>query len=89
MSEWIMHHWHGPPELAMNAMRALGWYGPGEQPASALAPQIGGFIPLAGEAPRELDGTAYVAVVANEALPLPPGLAATGPDLATALLGSF
>lgn len=89
MSDWIMHRWHGPPEVAMNALRALGWYGPGEQPAGALAPEIGGFMPPPGEPPRELDGTAYVAVVATAPLALPPGLSVTGPDLSTALLGSF
>lgn len=89
MSEWIMHRWHGPPEAAANALRALGWFGPGEQPAGAAAPGIGGFMPASGEPPRELDGVAYVAVVATEPLALPPGLAVTGPDLSTALLGSF
>ena len=89
MSEWSMIRWHGPPEAVATALRALGWYGPGEEPGAALHPAIGGFIPPAGTAPCELDGTAYAAVVATSALPTPPGLAATGPELSAALLGTF
>ncbi|MGG5810416.1 hypothetical protein [Falsiroseomonas sp. CW058] len=88
MSEWMMHRWHGTPAAVAAALRGLGWHGPGDPPA-VPDPRIGGFIPPPGEAAREFDGCAYVAIVATEAIPLPAGLLPTGPQLSTALLGSF
>jgi hypothetical protein len=88
MTEWSLCRWHGPPTALEAALRQLGWHGPGE-PADALDPRVGGFIPPAGEAPRDLDGLAYATVVAKEPLPVPAGLDETGPQLSAALLGSF
>jgi len=89
MTEWTLCRWHGAPETLAAALRELGWNGPGETPAIPLDPRIGGFLPPAGEAPRECDGVVYAAIVANAPLPRPPGIAETGPELSAALLGSF
>jgi hypothetical protein len=89
MTEWILCRWHGTPAALTDALRGLGWCGPGEQPAAPVDPRIGGFLPPPGAPPRELDGVAYGAVVANAPLPIPPGLSETGPELSAALLGSF
>jgi hypothetical protein len=50
---------------------------------------IGGLLPAPGEALRVLDGVAYAVIVAREPLQLPLGLLETGPELSTALVGSF
>jgi hypothetical protein len=89
MTDWTLCRWHGPPAALEAALRAFGWHGPAEEQRAALDPRIGGFIPQAGEAPRIAEGVAYAALVAREALPLPPGLAETPAGLSTALLGSF
>ena len=89
MTDWTLTRWHGAPEILTAALRALGWHGPGEEPGAFPDPSIGGFIPAPGEAPRVLDGIAYAAVLARGALPTPPGLAETGAELSSALLGSF
>jgi len=88
MTEWSLCRWHGAPAELAAALRGFGWRGPGEE-AAALDPRIGGLIPASGEAPREVDGTAYAAIAATEPLPVPPGLAATGPELSALLIGSF
>jgi hypothetical protein len=89
MTEWTLCRWHGAPAAVEAALRALGWHGPDAAPAAAIDPRAGGFLPPPGEAPRRLDGTAYAAVAATAPLPLPPGLAETGPELSAALIGSF
>ncbi|MDO9498457.1 hypothetical protein [Falsiroseomonas sp.] len=89
MTEWTMICWQGSPEDASAALRALGWHAAGEEPADAVDPRIGGFIPAAGQAPQTFDGVAYVAVAAQGEVPLPPGLAPAGPELFRALLGGF
>jgi hypothetical protein len=88
VSEWTLCRWHGAPPTLAAALEALGWHGPGGVPGPA-DPRIGGFLPPPGEPPRELDGVAYAAIVASEPLPLPAGLAETGPDLSAALIGTF
>jgi hypothetical protein len=88
MTEWSLCRWHGPPVTLEAALRQLGWHGPGET-ADALDPRVGGFIPPAGDAPRNLDGLAYATVVARQPLAVPEGLEETGPQLSAALLGSF
>lgn len=89
MTEWTMVRWHGAPDRLTATLRALGWFGPDEVPATLPDPRVGGFLPQAGEALRVLDGVAYAALAVRAPLPSPPGLAETGPDLSTALLGSF
>jgi hypothetical protein len=89
MTEWSLCRWHGPPAALETALRALGWHGAGEEAMTGLDPRVGGFIPPAGEAARILDGLAYAAVVANAPLAVPNGLEETGPQLSSALLGSF
>lgn len=89
MTEWTLCRWHGPPATLEAALRELGWHGPGETPGMPADPRLGGMLPAPGQAPRELDGIAYAAIAARGPLPLPPGLAETGPDLSAALLGSF
>lgn len=88
MTEWSLCRWHGAPAEMDAALRDLGWRGPGEE-AAALDPRIGGLIPATGEPPRVVDGVAYAAIAATELLPVPPGLAATGPELSALLIGSF
>ncbi|NKE48414.1 hypothetical protein HB662_26815 [Roseomonas frigidaquae] len=89
MTDWTMIYWQGTPEAATAALRELGWHAPGEAPAGAADPRIGGFVPAAGTPPQTFDGVAYVAVAAQGEIALPPGLAPAGPQLARALLGSF
>ncbi|WP_270933443.1 hypothetical protein [Falsiroseomonas oryzae] len=89
MTDWTLCRWHGPPEAVAAALRTLGWNGPEDAPGAAIDPRVGGFIPPAGEAPREVDGVAYAALVAREALPLPAGLAETPAELSATLIGSF
>ncbi len=89
MTEWTMIRWHGSPEAAATALRGLGWRGPEEPPAETIDPRIGGFIPEPGLPIRVIDGTAFVAFAANQAIETPGGLAATGPELSAALIGSF
>jgi len=89
MTDWTLCRWHGSPEAIAAALRPLGWHGPDEAPGALPDPRIGGFLPPPGEAPRELDGVAYAALVVNAPLPLPPGLAETGPELSATILGSF
>jgi hypothetical protein len=89
MTEWCLSRWHGMPAEVTAALRTLGWHGPGEEAAGPLDPRIGGLIPSPGESLRQVDGIAYAAVVASVPLDLPPGLAATGPELSALLIGSF
>lgn len=89
MTEWTLCRWHGSPEAIAAALRPLGWHGPAELPSALPDPRIGGFLPPPGEVPRELDGVAYAALVVNAPLPMPPGLAETGPELSATILGSF
>lgn len=89
MTDWTLSRWHGPPAAVTAALRALGWYGPGEEGGGPPDPRIGGLIPAPGEMLREIDGVAYAAVVASEPLALPSGLSETGPELSAMLIGSF
>lgn len=88
MSEWTQQFWYGPMIAAEAALRSLGWHAPGEMPVS-LDPRVGGLIPPPGMALVALDGDVMVAVIANEALPVPPGLSADRPQLGARLIGSF
>ena len=88
MSEWTQHFWYGPMPAAEAALRSLGWYAPGETPVP-LDPRVGGLVPPPGMALFALDGDVMVAVVANQPLPVPPGLAANRPQLGARLIGSF
>jgi len=89
MGEWVQHFWCGPQPAAEAALRALGWHAPGEEPAVALDPRVGGMVPPPGTGLGALDGDAMVAVVATEALPVPPGLSADRPLLGARLIGTF
>ncbi|HZF75127.1 MAG TPA: hypothetical protein VE033_04740 [Acetobacteraceae bacterium] len=89
MTQWTMMRWHGAPERLAAALREFGWFGPDETPCALPDPRVGGFLPQAGQALHVLDGVAYAALAVRTPLALPPDLAETGPDLSTALLGSF
>jgi hypothetical protein len=89
MSEWTMIRWHGAVETVAASLRQLGWRGPEEAPAEAADPRVGGFIPPPGEPIRLFDGIAYAALAANAPIETPAGLSVTGPDLSSALLGTF
>jgi hypothetical protein len=84
-----MMFWQGSPEAAAAGLRQFGWSGPGESPAEAVDPRIGGFIPPIGQPAVVLDGVAYVALVATSPIPPPAGLDAADPELSRGLIGSF
>jgi len=86
---WVQHFWYGPQADAEAALRALGWHAPGEQPAAQVDPRVGGMVPPPGTGLGALDGDAIVAVIATEALPVPPGLSADRPQLGAGLIGTF
>ncbi len=89
MNEWTMTYWQGPPEAAADGLRVFGWTGPGENPAGALDPRVGGFIPPSGEPIVAVDGVAFVALVTRGPIEPPPGLTATDPELSRSIIGSF
>lgn len=89
MTEWTMIYWKGPAEAALDELRQFGWRAPGEDPADASDPRIGGFIPPVGQPLVTMEGTAFVAVVANGPIETPAGLTAADPGEARDIIGSF
>ena len=89
MIEWTMTYWKGPAEAAQAGLRQLGWRGPGEGAADALAPRIGGFIPPVGQPLVAVEGIAFVAVVATGPIDTPAGLTAADAAEASGIIGSF
>jgi hypothetical protein len=86
--EWIRHDWRGPAADVEAALRALGWTGPDEEPGT-LDARVGALLPAQGTALRVLDGWAYAAFLASEAIAPPVGVLDGRPELSVALLGTL